>query len=469
MPNSLDTMMSQTLLLIKDGLSTRKMPLSTRWQTTTAITDEEMIIAVQRARDNDQRIVLIISEEEFEHCLHLLRKRILAEYYPRFGALVISTDPMKLLGTHSAAPELLDVVADKEWKKGFEIPLYRAMRQLLRNEAHGNPKLGQKTLELLNEICIALSAERNPQRLLATILLKAIDLTQAKGGALHMIQEHDGELYFRLRITDDRSGEVDFQHMNVRAVENSLCGYVALTGKILNIPDVAELKPLTLPQFNKAFDHADDDKTVSILTLPLKNTRNEIIAVLQLVNKTSEGGVGYVAFDSADESLLSSFATQAAICIENVDLYGDIQRLFDGFVKASISAIESRDPSTGGHSERVAKMSVALARATTECEVGIYRSVKFREEEVRELEYAALLHDFGKIGVREEVLVKAKKLHPYQLEGIKDRIKICKAAAKIAYLERRLTQGVQDVAHEREYQQRLREIDSVLGDNHGRE
>ena len=128
-------------------------------------------------------------------------------------------------------------------------------------------------------------------------------------------------------------------------------------------------------------------------------------------------------------------------------------------MRASITAIESRDPSTGGHSERVASMCVALARATTETTTGLYRSVKFREEEIKELEYAALLHDFGKIGIREEVLVKSKKLYTHQLDAIKERIRICKAAARIQCLEETLKKGTPRSLIEQEYSKRVEQID----------
>jgi len=463
MPNSLDITARQTLFLLRGAGSTRKITFASDWQTREFHQQSELENYLEQARVQRQRAIVVVDEEGLPEVLAALRGKARPERAFRYGILLVAADPSERLKRDST-PEILDVVSEKEFKKGGpELHLLRALRQLLRVEARSNSRIGQQMLEKLNEIFIDLSAERNPQRLLATILVKAMDLTLATGGLLYMVQETDGELYFRLRITNDQSDEVKFQHLSNKVVENSVCGYVALTGKLLNISDVSMLRPMSLPQYHKSVDYSDSDKMLSILTIPLKNSRNEIIAVLQLVNKMAEEGAhdsGATAFEDEDGSLLTSFAAQAATCMENVDLYADIQRLFEGFVKAAISAIESRDPSTGGHSERVAKMCVALARATTECEVGIYRSVKFKEEEIRELEYAALLHDFGKIGVREEVLVKAKKLYPYQLEGIRDRIKICKAAAKIAYLEKRLKHGGAEPSFEREYQQRMKEIEA---------
>lgn len=462
MAQSLDVYARQTLFLIKDAPETRKLTLPSEWQTATVYSVPELLQALLRAQAKGQRTVLLLSGDDFLETYDAVKQDGPVERNFRYGLVVLSDDGSQFLKERGHIADLLDVISEKDFRKATEFFFLRAVRLLFRAEERANQRVGQKTLEHLNQIFIALSAERNPQRLLATIVLKAMELAHAEGGTLYMISETDGDLFFRSRITNAPNGEVTLQNSQSKVLETSICGYVSLTGKILNIPDVANLRPLTLPQFQKSVDHSEGERTSSLLTVPFKNSRNEIIAVLQLANKKAlpEDTTAVARyFDIEDESLLSSFATQAAICLENVDLYGDIRKLFEGFVTAAISAIESRDPSTGGHSERVAKMCVALARATTECSVGIYRSVKFREEEIRELEYAALLHDFGKIGVREEVLVKAKKLYPYQLEGIKDRINICKAAAKIDYLEKRLRGEVPN-AIEKEYQQRMQEIEA---------
>ena len=462
MAQSLDVYARQTLFLIKDSPQTRQLIFPKNWQSTTVYSIAELLQKLLNAQTHGQRAILLLSDEDFLETYDALKHHGPMERTFRYGLFVVSDDGADFLKQKGHISDLLDVISEKELRKATEFFLLRAVRLLHRAEERANQRVGQKTLEHLNQIFIALSAERNPNKLLSTIVLKAMELAQAEGGTLYMLSETDGELYFRARISSLSSTEVNFQQMNAKVLETSLCGYVALTGKTLNVADVASLRPLTLPQFLKSVDHQSENGIVSLLTIPFRNSRNEIISILQLANKRREGDADNnfgKGFDAEDESLIASFATQAAICLENVDLYGDIRKLFEGFVTAAISAIESRDPSTGGHSERVAKMCVALARATTECNSGIYRSVKFREEEVRELEYAALLHDFGKIGVREEVLVKAKKLYPYQLEGIKDRINICKAAARIDFLEKKL-RGENVTAIEKEFGQRMREIEA---------
>lgn len=452
----------QCLLVIRENSYLKKLDIPRNWPNVYVNSEDQLWTAAERTETGIQRRLLIVGEAELPQVLATLKSRPGALNQLRLGIVVLAKDPIAWLKQGSHSFEVLDVVPERDFKKNVAYYLLRALRQLIWAEDRSRGKVNQQTLEKLNQIFISLSAERDPEKLLATILVKSMDLATAEEGTLYMLHESDGEISFRLKIVADKPNEVTIKPLSIKVLENSVVGYVALTGRPLNVGDVNDLRPLTLPQLNKSLDHYKENRTKSLLTLPLKNSRNEIIAILQLTNKKEEdlsnpGTFGPGIFAPEDESLLSSFCTQAAICLENVDLYADIQRLFEGFVKASITAIESRDPSTGGHSERVAKICVGLARATTECEVGIYRSVRFKEEEIRELEYAALLHDFGKIGVREEVLVKAKKLYSWQLDSIKERIKVCKAAAKINYLENRLRNN--STEGEREYLERLKEID----------
>ncbi len=125
-------------------------------------------------------------------------------------------------------------------------------------------------------------------------------------------------------------------------------------------------------------------------------------------------------FSTRQMEIVSSLASQAAVAYENSHLYENIHRLFEGFVKASISAIEQRDPATSGHSFRVANLTVAMAEAVDRDHT-YFRDVKFTRSEMKEIRYASLLHDFGKVGVREEVLVKARKLYPAQMDVICSR------------------------------------------------
>src|SRR4029079_11302926 len=144
---------------------------------------------------------------------------------------------------------------------------------------------------------------------------------------------------------------------------------------------------------------------------------------------------GVVPFDDISETYIFALASQAGIALENVLLYGEVRTPIDGFVKAAVPAIESRDPTTSGHSERVARLTVNLAIAVSETDTGHFREVRFSEDDLTQIQYAGLLHDFGKVGVREHVLVKAKKLYEHERDLILQRFQLIKRGYKIEGLE----------------------------------
>ena len=163
----------------------------------------------------------------------------------------------------------------------------------------------------------------------------------------------------------------------------------------------------------------------------MKDHRDQRIGVLQLINRKRDFDAvlgtaadverEVVPYSRRTVELVAALAGQAAVAIENSRLYQEIERLFEGFVRASVQAIEQRDPTTFGHSGRVADYTVSLAAVVDRAHDGLYKSIRFTREQVREIRYAGLLHDFGKVGVREQVLVKAKKLYPPDLDLIRQR------------------------------------------------
>jgi HD-GYP domain-containing protein (c-di-GMP phosphodiesterase class II) len=163
----------------------------------------------------------------------------------------------------------------------------------------------------------------------------------------------------------------------------------------------------------------------------MRNAKGEVLGVLQLINckrdraarLDSDEAVEREVQPFSDHSvrLGLSLASQAAVAYENSKLYRAIESLFEGFVKAAVTAIEQRDPTTSGHSLRVTTLTEGLAETVDATATGSYAAVRFNREQMKEIRYAALLHDFGKVGVREEVLVKAKKLYPFQIDLVRQR------------------------------------------------
>ena len=206
---------------------------------------------------------------------------------------------------------------------------------------------------------------------------------------------------------------------------------MALTGETLVIDDAYHLPEDAEYTINRSFDEENGYLTKSMLVFPMTNHVGELIGVLQLINRKRPGAPRrltaatvpneVVSFDRETIELMRSLAGQAAVSVENNLLYESIERLFEGFVTAAVTAIEQRDPTTSGHSFRVADLTVELAKTVDGIDHGQYKEIRFTPDQVREIRYASLLHDFGKVGVREQVLVKQKKLYPMQLDTIRGR------------------------------------------------
>jgi HD-GYP domain-containing protein (c-di-GMP phosphodiesterase class II) len=317
----------------------------------------------------------------------------------------------------------------------------RAARQAL--------KIADREREELNEIGVALSAERDVNTLLRLILEKVREITRADAGSLYLVEEDpDGKKSLRFVLTQNDSLDFPFQEVILPMTENSLAGYTALHGEVLNFADAYKIPRRRPFHFNDRYDRESGYRTQSLVTLPLKNPKDEVLGVLQLINckkkikarlRTDSDREKYVqAFPARSVRLGMSLASQAAVAWENRRLYQEVEALFEGFVRASVTAIEQRDPTTSGHSLRVATYTEELAKAVTRETSGRYAGVQFSPEQLKEVRYAALLHDFGKVGVREEVLVKAKKLYPLQLQVVRQRFDYIRKELEAATVRRKL-------------------------------
>ncbi len=292
-----------------------------------------------------------------------------------------------------------------------------------------------RELKELTSVGVALSTERDLFTLLEMILSQARRITSSDAGSLYLIEPGDAPnapAALRFKVSQNHTlPTLSLSESVVPVDHSSLAGYAAATGEPLVIPDVYLLAEEVPYHQNRSFDERFGYRTKSMLVIPMKTHRDEIVGVLQLINRKCDANAMLTSSDVVEREvesydlraveLVSALASQAAVSIENSRLYRDIERLFEGFVTAAVTAIEARDPATSGHSNRVATMTVGLAEAVDRAGEGPYREQRFSREQLRELRYAGLLHDFGKVGVREEVLVKEKKLYPRDLELIRHR------------------------------------------------
>ncbi|HEX2077697.1 MAG TPA: HD domain-containing phosphohydrolase [Longimicrobium sp.] len=316
----------------------------------------------------------------------------------------------------------------------------RALRGALRLSA---ARLAQARLERelagaraeLRELAgvgMALMTERDPDRLLRTILSKARQLTASDAGSLYLVEEDEnGERRLCFALAQNDSIDAPFQAFTLPLDTTSMAGYAAITGETLRVSDAYDLPADAPYRLNRSFDERFGYRTCSVLVVPMVDHPGNVVGVLQLINHKRDPAARIDGPEAAERwvvpyrprelELVQALAGQAAVSIENSRLYRQVENLFESFVKAAVVAVDQRDPATSGHSVRVATLTCDLAAALERGGRGRYAGVRFSREQMRELRYASLLHDFGKVGVREEVLVKPKKLPPLLMERVQAR------------------------------------------------
>jgi HD-GYP domain-containing protein (c-di-GMP phosphodiesterase class II) len=303
----------------------------------------------------------------------------------------------------------------------------------------------------LIHIARAMTTVRDVDKLLGVILEKSRFITGADAGSIYIVEppaDARSTPVLRFKLTQNDSATFDSREFTMPLSERSIAGSAALRDAALNLPDVYALPAGSTFHFDPSFDRRTGYITRSMLAVRLTSQRDEVIGVIQLINKKRDPArrlltradvdEQVIPFDERSEELLGTLSAQAGVSLETAMLYDEIHRLFDGFVGASVEAIESRDPTTSGHSRRVANLTIELAKVVDRQISGPYGATSFTPEDLRELEYASVLHDFGKIGVKERVLVKAKKLYDERLELVRARFDYVARSIEAEILARKL-------------------------------
>jgi HD-GYP domain-containing protein (c-di-GMP phosphodiesterase class II) len=285
----------------------------------------------------------------------------------------------------------------------------------------------RKQKHQLIKIATSLSQHSDLEKLLAGILLETRDIVAADAGSIYIREKNGpgGPFTDKIRFKISQNDSVDIGHKSEEFVipidETTAAGYVAATGQQLNIEDVVKLGDgvpykTTRREYERKFEY----RVKSMLTVPLKNMAGEVAGVLQLMNKKSDKNArlasaddverNVVPFSMSDEDFILSIASQAAVSIERVQLYQEIQSIFEGYLRSSIAAIDERDRVTYGHSRRVMGYALAFADAVNRTADGPFAKEHFDENRKNQFRFAALLHDIGKIGVPEALLTKESRL-----------------------------------------------------------
>ncbi|NCP55158.1 MAG: phosphohydrolase [Comamonadaceae bacterium CG_4_9_14_0_8_um_filter_60_18] len=310
-------------------------------------------------------------------------------------------------------------------------------------------------LEQLNEVGAALSRERDISRLLEHILLAAKTLTHADGGTLYRMLEDGQTLRFEILRTDSlqiamggTSGcAIDFPDIALKKPDGEpndalVAAYAAIHGVTVNLPDAYDGSDRFDFSGTKDFDKRTGYRSQSFLTVPMRDHEGNIIGVLQLINALNMASLKVQAFSDADQRLVESLASQAAIALSNRMLLTQLENLFECFVGLINLAIDEKSPYTGGHCQRVPALTMMLAEAVNAATDGPLADFSLTDADRYELKIAGLLHDCGKITTPVHVVDKATKLQTLfdRIALIDTRFEVLKRDAEIAALRNQLAQ-----------------------------
>ena len=312
--------------------------------------------------------------------------------------------------------------------------------------------INAESIKQVMSISRELNGERDIPRLLSLILQKVREVCSADAGSIYTLENNAKEdPYLKFRLAQNHSIKQNLTEFRLPVNKQSIVGHAVLNGKTINIPDLYELKnDPHLNPYGFAHDRSWDQRigyeSHSMLTLPIYDISHNVIGVIQLINRKKNFSTQLFhpenfeaevqAFTAEDQEYAEIVAQQAGIALENAAMNEEIENLFNGFVNASVKAIEQRDPTTSGHSHRVSRLTLGLSDVVDRAITGPFKQINFSDDQRKEITYAALLHDFGKLGVREAVLVKAKKLYPWQYENLQERFETIRSAIEIEHLRR---------------------------------
>jgi HD-GYP domain-containing protein (c-di-GMP phosphodiesterase class II) len=334
-------------------------------------------------------------------------------------------------------------------------------------------KFLEDRLHRLSEIGMALSTEKNTDRLFEMILEEAKAITRADGQTLYSMNK-DGNLKFEIMRNDTMNinmggtSGIEIPYYPVKLwIDNqtpnkqNVSAYVALAQKTVNIHDAYEEEGFDF-EGTKNFDEKSGYRSKSFLTVPLKNHENEIIGVMQLINARNDHDE-VISFNKEMQEQLESLASQGAVALTNKRLVEELKTLFEAFIKLIATAIDKKSEYTGGHCNRVPVITMMLADAVAKITEGKFKDFSMTADQRYELYIAAWLHDCGKVATPPHVVDKSTKLETIfdRIELVKTRMELLKRDAEIAFLKRQLN-GQKSDTFDEEYKETVRQIEENM-------
>ena len=306
-------------------------------------------------------------------------------------------------------------------------------------------------IEKLNEIGIALSAEKNTPKLLEMILKGAKTILNADAGTLYLASENKKYLQFEIIMNDSlgtmmsaKQEPITFESLHLydelgKPNNTMVAAHAALHKKTINIPDAYTAEGFDFAG-TRAFDINTGYRSQSFLTLPMLNHENELIGVLQLINAKDPRTNQIIEFSKISQRIAESLASQAAIALTNNKLIGQFRGLFESFINLMSEAIDKKSPYNGAHCRRVPMLTMMIADAACKADYGIFKDFSLDEEERYELKIAGLLHDCGKVTTPVHVIDKATKLETIfdRIHVVNTRFEILKRDAEISFLNQKI-------------------------------
>lgn len=304
-------------------------------------------------------------------------------------------------------------------------------------------------IKMLNKIGTALSVKSELNSLLDMIVTEAKNLTDADGGTLYILNTNNRELDFTVIQTNSLGIHAGGSHEKIDwpsvplFLENGeknrhmVAAVCALEDRVINIADVYDTENFDF-EGTKRFDKSTGYRSKSMLVIPLKNHENNIIGVLQLLNKIESDKI--VCFDDDDEEIALSLASQAAVSITNANLIYDLEKLLEGFLKSIIYALKKKSSYTANHIYKMVYLSNMLAKRINK-DKSFYKNKTFSKSDFKNINFAALMHDVGKLSTPDYIMDKKTKLDGLydKIELVKTRVWAIKKELEIEFLKDNIT------------------------------